>query len=164
MYCPCRVQPSGLFLRRFPYSPGSGTTWSKDKAVSGPLNVTFSPTVPRLTRKTSSPASSRAPSLKTKLLEEFICGQRQYRFSCKSALQCLTPTAPSSASRGIERNLPDSVNKRGWAVGRETEKETDRCTQADTQTDTQMQRDRERRILGGIIISQRLILLVSLIQ
>ena len=52
-----------------------------------------------------------------------------------SALECLTPTTPSSASRGIERTLPNSVNKRGWAGGRETEKETDRCIQADTQTD-----------------------------
>ena len=61
----------------------------------------------------------------------------------KSALECLTSMTPSSASTGIERNLPNSVNKRGWAGGRETEKETDRCTQADTQTDRHTDAERQ---------------------
>lgn len=47
---------------------------------------------------------------------------------------------------------------------KQRKRQTGALRQTHRQTDTQMQRDRERRILGGIIISQRLILLVSLIQ
>ena len=47
---------------------------------------------------------------------------------------------------------------------RQRKRQTGVHRQTHRQTDTQMQKDRERGILGVIIFSQRLILLVSLIQ
>ena len=113
-YCPCYVQTPRLFTWRSPHSPGTGSYVKQRRggAVSLWISLLAVP-CPGGQEKPHQRPVTGAPGLKTE-------APRRINLWSKTAQTLLlslhlSAFPPHPALRGIERNLPNSVSKRGWA-------------------------------------------------